>query len=97
MSIANERQDLAEELLNIFSNLPNGLTEDDIHVVRRMAADEGPAEVWLQTSTLNMETRICLIAAVAYALRSLENEPYKCSIFSLHAAKIFLETKKSGL
>ncbi|MCR5563042.1 MAG: hypothetical protein K6F46_06705 [Desulfovibrio sp.] len=97
MSISHEGLDLAEKLLRIFSNLPNGLTDKDVNVIRQMASDEGPAEVWLQTSTLSKETRIGLIAAAAYILRSLNNDAYKCSLFSLHAAKLFIEIKKTGL
>ncbi len=48
MSISHESLDLAETLLTIFTNLPNGLDDKDINVIRNMASDEGPTEVWLQ-------------------------------------------------
>ncbi len=50
MAIACERQDLAEELLDVFSSLPNGLPDEDISAVRRLAAEESSADGWLQIS-----------------------------------------------
>ena len=34
MAIAYDRQDLAEELLDVLSSLPRGLNDDDIRFVR---------------------------------------------------------------
>ena len=96
MAIACERQDLAEELLDVFSSLPNGLPDEDIRVVRRLAAEESSADVWLQISKLGKESRICLMAAVAYTLHCLKNDPYKCSVFSRAAAEALLAEKKLG-
>ncbi len=90
MAIASERQDLAEALLDIFSRLPNGLTDEDIRVVRHLAAEEGSSDIWLQASTLDKETRICLMAAVAYTLHGLKNNPYKCSVFTRATAEALL-------
>lgn len=96
MTPANELMNLAEEFLDIVSSLPNGLTDDDIRAVRRLAAEDSSADVWLQTSTLSMESRICLMASVAYTLHCLRNDPYKCAVFSRAAAEAFLEEEKSG-
>ena len=96
MANAQEQKNFVESLLDVFTRLTNGLTDEDIRVVRHLAADEGPAEVWLQTSTLSHETRICLMASVAYALRSLKNDPYKCAVFSRDGAKALLSEKESG-
>ncbi|MCR5563043.1 MAG: hypothetical protein K6F46_06710 [Desulfovibrio sp.] len=97
MAIACERQDLAEELLDVFSSLPNGLPDEDISAVRRLAAEESSADVWLQISKLGKEERICLMAAVAYTLHCLNNDAYKCSVFSRSAAEALRAEKKSGL
>ncbi|WP_297671905.1 hypothetical protein [uncultured Desulfovibrio sp.] len=96
MAIAYDRQDLAEELLDVFSSLPRGLNDDDIRFVRRLAAEESAADHWLQTAHLDKETRLSLMAAVAYVLRCLKNDPYKCAVFTRAAAEAVLAEKKSA-
>ncbi len=96
MAIEFERQDLAEELLDVLSSIPEGLTDEDIRVVRRLAAEESSADVWLHTSALDKDSRICLMAAVTYTLHCLKNDPYKCAVFSRAVAEAFLDEKKSG-
>lgn len=90
MAIASARQDLVEALLDVFSRLPNGLTEEDIRIVRHLAAEEASSDIWSQTATLDKQSRICLMAAVAYTLHGLKNDPYKCSVFSRATAEALL-------
>ena len=96
MAIVCERQGLAEELLDVLSGISHGLSEEDIRIVHRLAAEESSADHWLQTVNMDAEARLGLMAAVAYALRCLKNDPYKCSVFVRAAAEAFLAEKKSA-
>lgn len=94
MAIVCERQDLAEELLDVLSSLPHGLDDEDIRVVRRLAVEESTADHWLQTARLDEESRLGLMAAVAYVLRCLKGDAYKSSVFVRAAAAALLAERK---
>ncbi|MBQ9453070.1 MAG: hypothetical protein IJU65_07250 [Desulfovibrio sp.] len=93
MAIVCERQDLAEELLDVFSSLPHGLNDNEIRIIRRLAAEESSADHWLQTTGLDQESRLGLIAAVAYVLHCLKNDPHKCTVFTRSVAEALLNEK----
>ncbi|MBO4300477.1 MAG: hypothetical protein J5861_02630 [Desulfovibrio sp.] len=94
MTIVCDRQNLAEEFVDVLSSLPQGLGEDDIRIVRRLAAEDSSADHWLQTTHLDKEARIILMASVAYVLHCLKGDPYKCSVFARSAAEALLSEKK---
>ena len=55
-----------------------------IHILRRareLAEEEGPQDHWLLTNHLDYESRLFLCAAVAYSLRCMKRDPYKCAVF----------------
>ncbi|MBQ9405835.1 MAG: hypothetical protein IJU37_03735 [Desulfovibrio sp.] len=96
MAIVCDRQNLAEELLDVFSNLPHGLSEEDIRIVRSLTAEESAADYWLQTTNLDGEARLGLIAAVCYVLHCLKNDAYKSSVFVRSVAEALLAEKTAS-
>lgn len=87
MSALLEREDLAEEIRGLYSRLTGSARDEDLRLVRKLAEEESPQDHWLMTNHLDYESRFFLYAAVAYAMRCMKRDPYKCAVFVRSAAE----------
>lgn len=87
MSALPEREYLAEEICDLYTRLTGGDYSEDLRRARELAEDEGPQDHWLLTNHLDYESRLFLYAAVAYSLRCMKRDPYKCAVFARSAAE----------
>lgn len=81
----------SEEMVNNISSMYASLTgennESALQEIKRMASEEVSHDHWLETNKLSYEGRLFLCAAVAYAMRAMENSPYKCAAFTRNIAE----------
>lgn len=81
MSALPEREYLAEEICDLYTRLTGGDYSEDLRRARELAEEEGPQDHWLLTNHLDYVSRLFLCAAVAYSLRCMKRDPYKCAVF----------------
>ena len=81
MNTQNMQKNVSEDVVQLFSRLPFGPKDNELKAVRRLAAEEGPADHWLETANLPNDSRTALMMAAAYIYNCVQNDPYKSSVF----------------
>lgn len=86
MSNANQTQPLAEQIQAIFQQLTQGAgkgaNDAQWQIATELAHEQAPHDHWLQTGSLDYETRLFLSAAAALSMHCLKGSPYKCAVLT---------------
>lgn len=80
-------EELSTTISSMFATLTGETDQSALNKITQMASEEAPHDHWLQTNKLSYEGRLFLCAAVAYAMRSMKNDPYKCAAFTRNIAE----------
>lgn len=95
MSALAEREYLSEEICDLYSRLTGEPNDQDLRLARELAAEEAPQDHWLLTRNLDYDSRLFLYLAVAYSLRCMKHDAYKCVVFMRGAAEALSDRRSA--